>query len=167
MEISQDTIAVINVLDSYTKGSIRKKSDLTYILEICASYNLTQEIESLIFNGKVFGNLYKTLKKYEPGDKSLVGIQIEFEETLEKLKNVLSTIQTYSDADFAKRLEVTYLEMRKGCVLNLVDLCYDLGQFKDMQSEAKRTNIRFENTSTLNNSENSSSENSLDSQENN
>lgn len=137
MEISKDTLLVIEALDSFSEGTLRKKNDLTNIFEICASYNLTKEIETLIFSGKILWNLYRTIKRPDVEQDTLVGVHNEFQNTLEKTREVLTTIQSNSDEQFQKRLQETYLEMTKGCVLNIVDLCHDFGKFKDMQAKLK------------------------------
>lgn len=137
MEISKDTLLVIEAIDNYSEGTLRKKNDLTNIFEICASFNLTKEIETLIFSGKILWNLYRTIKRPDVEQDTLVGFQNEFQNTLEKIREVLISIQNNSEETFQKRLQDTYLEMTKGCVLNIVDLCHDFGKFKDMQNTIK------------------------------
>ena len=137
MEISKDTLLVIEAIDNYSEGTLRKKNDLTNIFEICASFNLTKEIETLIFSGKILWNLYRTIKRPDLEQDTLVGVQNEFQNTLEKIREVLISIQNNSEETFQKRLQDTYLEMTKGCVLNIVDLCHDFGKFKDMQNTIK------------------------------
>lgn len=137
MEISKDTLLVIEAIDNYSEGTLRKKNDLTNIFEICASFNLTKEIETLIFSGKILWNLYRTIKRPDVEQDTLVGVQNEFQNTLEKIREVLISIQNNSEETFQKRLQDTYLEMTKGCVLNIVDLCHDFGKFKDMQNTIK------------------------------
>ena len=128
---------VIEALDNFSEGTLRKKNDVTNIFEVCASFNLTSEIETFIFSGKVLWNLYKTIKRPDVEKETLTGVQNEFQNTLEKIREILTTIQNNSDEIYQKRLEETYLQMTKGCVLNIVDLCHDFGKFKDMQAKLK------------------------------
>lgn len=137
MEISQDTLLVIEALDNFSEGSLRKKNDLTNILEISATYNLDKEIAEFIFTGKVLWNLYKTIKRPDNNHESLAGVQKEFEISLESIRTLLFKFQSYAEESFQKRLQVTYLELTKGCVLNVVDLCHDFGKFKDMQTKIR------------------------------
>ena len=137
MEISQDTLLVIEALNNFSENTLRKKNDLTIILELAATYNLDKELSEFIFTGKVLWNLFKTIKRPNNDQESMSVIQKEFEVSLESIRALLVKFQTLSDKTFQKRLQDTYLEMTKGCVLNIVDLCHDFGKFKDMQTKIK------------------------------
>jgi hypothetical protein len=63
MQISDDTKSVVNFLDEYTKGNLRKKNDFAAILEICATYNGSDTLNHLIFSGKSLWNISSKLKK--------------------------------------------------------------------------------------------------------
>lgn len=139
MEISKDTQAVIEALDNFAEGSLRKKNDITYILEIGASYGFYEEISTFIFSGKVLWNLFKTIKKTTVDTETLIGVQKEFKNTLEVIRELILKFKEYGDEKFQKRLQDTYLEVTKGCVLNIVDLCHDFGKLKDMQSKYKNS----------------------------
>lgn len=137
MEISQDTLLVIEALNNFSENTLRKKNDLTIILELAATYNLDKELSEFIFTGKVLWNLFKTIKRPNNDQESMSGVQKEFEVSLESIRALLIKFQTLSDNKFQKRLQDTYLEMTKGCVLNIVDLCHDFGKFKDMQTKIR------------------------------
>lgn len=141
MEISNDTLLVIEALDNFSEGTLRKKNDFTYILEISASFNLDKEFSEFVFTGKVLWNLFKTIKKPNNDQESLIGVQKEFEKSLESIRALLFIFQSYSEESFQNRLQITYLELTKGCVLNIVDLCHDFGKFKDMQTKIKSLSI--------------------------
>jgi hypothetical protein len=137
MEISKDTQAVIEALDNFTEGSLRKKNDITYLLEIGASYGFYEEIATFIFSGKVLWNLFKTIKKTTIDTQTLIGVQKEFQTTLEVIRELILKFKEYGDETYQKRLQNTYLEVTKGCILNIVDLCHDFGKLKEMQTKIK------------------------------
>lgn len=137
MEISKDTQAVVEALDNFAEGSLRKKNDITFLLEIGASYGFYEEIANFIFSGKILWNLFKTIKKTTTDTETLIGVQKEFQNTLEVIRELILKFKEFGDESYQKRLQDTYLEVTKGCVLNIVDLCHDFGKLKDMQTKIK------------------------------
>lgn len=135
MQLSKDTQDFIELIDSYSEGKLRKKNDLGTCFEICASFGGEEELNSLVFNGKILWNLSKKLRSTTKVDKGIELIQKEFEVTLEKIRKVISQIEERLEGDHKQRFQDIYLGMTKGHVMNIVDLSHDLAIFKDMQAE--------------------------------
>lgn len=138
MKLSQDTLDFIEVIDGYSEGKLRKKNDFGTCFEICASYGGENELQSLIFNGKILWNLSKKLRSTTKIDKGIELIQNEFEQTLSKIKAILEEIADKLDDENKQRFNDIYLGMTKGNVLNIIDLAHDFTIFKDMQAEMQK-----------------------------
>lgn len=138
MELSKDTEDFIELIDNFSEGKLRKKNDLGTCFEICASYSGEDELNSLIFNGKILWNLSKKLRSTTKVDKGIELIQKEFEVALSKIKKILSEIAEKLEGDDNQRFEDVYLGMTKGNVMNIIDICHDFSVFKDMQAEIKK-----------------------------
>lgn len=138
MELSQDTQNVIQAIDDSANGTLRKKNDLGTILELGASFGKIAEVTNLIFNGKIIWNLSKQLKKLDSSAEGLHLIQNEFENTLEIFRQNLIVLQEIANKETKDRFQNIYLELTKGCVLNIIDLSHDFAKLKDLQDNAKR-----------------------------
>jgi hypothetical protein len=137
MIISEDTQRVVELLEEYAKNSLRKKNDFSLIMELGATHSLPDQILDLIFIGKVIWTLSATIKKAQPNSEGIELVQKEFEQNLDKIKTILTYLSQIAEQEDKERLEVTYLQMTRGCVLNIIDLSHDLAKFKNMQIESK------------------------------
>lgn len=140
MKISDDTLGFIEVIDEYAKGELRKKNDLSLCFEIAATYSGHQELNQLIFEGKVFWNLFSKLKTTSPEDKGVELVQKEFEDSLIRLKSYLSDFKDKLEDDDKARFEDIYFQMTRGAILNLSDLAFDLSKVKDLMLLQKSKN---------------------------
>lgn len=134
MEISNDTMAVINYLDDFTKGNLRKKNDFSVILEICAAYDNADTLNRLVFTGKSLWNIYSKLRKVGSNTEGIELLQKETERCCNEMTVYLKDIISYSDEDLQKRFDDVYFQLTRGCVKNLIDLAHDLSKFKELQS---------------------------------
>lgn len=131
MDISQDTNAFIDIINDYANQELRKKNDLALCVEIAASYSGQEELNQLIFEGKVFWNLFSKIKNSTADDKGIELIQNEFEKSLVRLKEYLSIFIEKMDEKERIRFEEVYYQMTRGCILNLSDFSHDLAKVKD------------------------------------
>ena len=132
MKISDDTLGFIDVIDEFAKGELRKKNDLTLCFEIAATYSGHQELNQLIFEGKVFWNLFSKLKKTSTDDNGVELIHKEFEASLIRIKSYLSEFKDKLEETDKTRFEEVYFQMTRGAILNLSDLAFDLSKVKDL-----------------------------------
>ncbi len=139
MTFSDDTINVINYLDVFSNYSLRKKQDVSVLLEVSASLNIADKFNQIIFLGKSIWNLYQTIRRSSNnGDISLVEKEIlisfqEFQKNLEILSANFSP-------EIQNRFKSVYLQDTEGCFKNTIDLSHDLSIFKDIQIEELRKN---------------------------
>lgn len=138
MEISKDTQNVVGTVESFTEKSLLKKNDFSLLVELSATFNHIEAFTQAVFNGTAFFKLSKKLNKIDPNDETAVNFKKEFEYYLEMFKTNLSEIsQDLEDDSLVKRLNETYFELTRGCVLNLIDLAHDFTLFKQMQTSNK------------------------------
>jgi len=140
MKISDDTLGFINLIEEYAKGELRKKNDLEICIEIAASYSGQDEINKLIFEGKVLWNLFSKLKTVSKEEKGVELIQKEFEDSLVRFKDYLSIFYDKLEETDKSRFDDIYFQMTRGCVLNLTDLAHDLAKVKDLMILQKSKN---------------------------
>ncbi len=131
MELSEDTLAVIDFLEQLSEGGLRKKNDIGIILEISASSGNYQLVNQIVFCGKSVYNLYKTLKRAQ--DSSPDAVQNQLLQSADELKALLDSAVPAEFATERKRFEVTYLSDTSGAFANIVDLSHDLSVFKEAQ----------------------------------
>lgn len=134
MKISEDTQSVINYIDEYTGGNLRKKNDLSAILELCANNNNAEILNRLIFTGKSLWNIYSKMRKVGTNTDGIELLQKEIERCCGVITEYLIQIVQDADADLQKRFDEVYFPRTRGSVRNLIDLAYDLAKFKDLQT---------------------------------
>ncbi len=135
MEISEDTLAVISFLETLSEGGLRKKNDLSALLELSAQAGSFELANQIIFTGKSVYKLYKTLKNSQNNDVST--LQKQLAATADEMKVLLGQVIPIENEELRKRFEITYFSPTSGCLLNLVDLSADLSVLKEAQSRRK------------------------------
>lgn len=146
MKLSEDTVRVLEYLDQYTDNRLRKRNDLGLILEIGATYGLSEQINFLVFRGKSVWNISKKLWKVSPDDEGAQLLQKEMVRGVEEIKDNLEVILGYADDDNIKRFNDVYMPATRGALKNIVDLCHDFAQLKNLQSDNIQKN-KIKNTS--------------------
>lgn len=137
MKLSNDTEQVLEMLDDYTKNGLRKRNDMGMLFELGASNGLGEQMMNLIFQGKIIWTLSTKLKPANAGADGIELVQREFEASLEQFKGLLIEMSNFGDDESKERIATTYLQMTRGCVLNIIDLSHDLAKFKNMQIELR------------------------------
>ncbi len=137
MKISEDTENVLQALDSYTDGNVRKRNDIGIILEACAAYAEHALAIDIVFYGTALWNVFNSLKKAQPDDEVYIKLESQLKEMAEELKSLLSQISGLAGDDTAGRFDGIYLQASQGAFLNLLDLAHDLAKFKSLQMRMK------------------------------
>jgi hypothetical protein len=133
IKISDDTIAVVDFLDKFTNGNLRKKGDLELILEIAATFNESDILNRLIFASKSVWNISSKLKKVNPTADGIELLQKEMERNCIDMTEYLKVFYQYADDSSKKRFEDVYLQLTRGAFKNLIDLAHDFAKFKELQ----------------------------------
>lgn len=133
MNISEDTQGFIDVIDEFANGELRKKNDLAICFEIGATYGGFNELNKLIFEGKVLWNLFSKVKTTAKDDKGVELIHKEFEDSLTRFKDYLQEVFNKLEDEEKQRFDDVYFQLTRGSVLNITDLAHDLAKVKDLQ----------------------------------
>lgn len=136
---SPQTLAVIEHLDTLTGGNLRKKNDLSTILELCFIANNPELMNSIIFSGTALWKLFSVLKKQTPQSEGYKQLEHEFALALNELRANLTDAVENADSNTVQRFTDLYLGMTGGIIRNLTDLAYDLAKFKEMQNDQRHT----------------------------
>lgn len=141
MQISDDTKAVVQFINDYTKGNLRKVNDLELIFEISATYDGNDELNRLVFAGKSVWNIASKLRKVVQGTDGIDLLEKELLRNIEEMKRLMGIIVEFADNDSKKRFDEIYFPETSGALKNLIDLGHDLSAFKDIQSRSRRQEL--------------------------
>ncbi len=133
MQISEDTIAVIEYLNEFSEGTLRKKNDLEAIFEICASHNGADTLNRLVFTGKSIWNISNKLRKINPNIDGIELLHKEMERACNELISYLKEVTEFGDDDLIQRFNDVYFQLTRGAIKNIIDLSHDLAKFKELQ----------------------------------
>ena len=137
MELSKDTLEVLEFLDYTTGGNLRKRNDLGAILEIGAMKGDYQIVEKIIFTGKYLWNLHSSLIKAGEASEGTENMKREAVDSTENLKVYLSELISDVNGFDSKRFDDVYFPNEQGAFRNLIDLAHDLSRLKDVQIQLK------------------------------
>ncbi|MFA7626307.1 MAG: hypothetical protein WCZ17_04600 [Candidatus Kapaibacterium sp.] len=138
MKLSNDTIAVIEFLDEYSKSNLRKKNDLATLFELYATYLDADQFNRLVFSGKSLWNIYSKFKKTTRNAEGSELLIKELDRCANEITEHIKVICNYADDEIKNRFEDIYLPVTKGGFLNLIDLAHDLSYFKELQTDTRR-----------------------------
>lgn len=133
MQISEDTLAVINSLHEAVEGGLRKRNDVAIVLEVAASTNSAELFNEITRTGTGAWKVYSTLRRVRGGDEGYRLLEEEFARQINALREQLADLLNTSDDETLKRFDETYFGMTQGVLRNLVDLSHDLRCIKDLQ----------------------------------
>lgn len=139
MDISIDTLRVVDFLQNFSNNTLRKRKDIEFILEIGAIKSNPTIIQQIIFLGKSIWNLNKTLSRSQNDNTNL---QRELENSFYQFQDLLCSLLDGIDApEVHNRFNTVYLQPNSGCFRNTIDLSHDLSKLKEliqnMQSQIK------------------------------
>lgn len=137
MQLSEDTVSVLNYLSEYTENNLRKKNDFGIILEICATYGGEDIFNRIIFTGKSLWSIYSKLRKADPSQEGIDLLKKEVERCSSEIRSYLTVILEHADTETKERFSDIYMQMTSGCLKNIIDLSHDLAKFKELQNKAK------------------------------
>jgi hypothetical protein len=117
--------------------SLRKRTDIGLIFDYAALYNNFDQINDLVFTGKIVWNTYSALKKRNQTDEGYDLLEKQFMESVHTLRNSICQQSIGYTKEEQSRIEEIYLTMSQGTLRNIVDLAHDLSEIKNLQNSAK------------------------------
>ena len=136
MQISEDTLAVINYLHEAIEGGLRKRNDVAVVLELAAAADDAETFNNVTRLGTGAWKVYSTLRRVRPGDEGDRLLEEEFARQINDLREHLAVLMHSADDETLKRFDEVYFGMTQGVLRNLVDLSHDLSKIKDLQRGA-------------------------------
>ncbi len=136
MQLSDDTLAVIEFLEASIEGGLRKRNDVANILELGASSGDADLFNQISRTGTATWKVYSTLRRVQPGDEGYRQLEEEFALQMNALREHLATLVTNADDDTLRRFDEVYFGMTQGVIRNIVDLSHDLAKIKALQRDA-------------------------------
>lgn len=135
MDLSPDTLAVLDYLNTAVEGGLRKKNDIGTLLELGAMHDEHKLFNALTHTGKGLWSVYGTLRRTTPGSEGYVVLEREFGTLLNDIREQMAQLVNHLDDESLKRFDDVYFGMTQGVIRNLVDLAHDLAKVKDLQNE--------------------------------
>lgn len=138
MDLSEDTLRVLEFLDFTSSQTLRKREDLGIILETLATNNKPELANEIIFYGSALWGTYRILKKQTGNDLTL-NLKKEVEELFEKLNELITQVVEFiEEEEIINRFNKVYLRRDIGARMNIIDLCYDLNELKKVQLKLRK-----------------------------
>lgn len=137
MELSADTTAFLEYLDSFSKDNLRKRSDVGTIFECGASYDSGELVNKIIVNGTFVWNVFSKLRTMNSDQEGYQHLEQEFAKSINDIRTDLADLLTPVDDSTYQRFEEIYFGMTQGVIRNIVDLAHDLSVVKKVQNDQK------------------------------
>jgi hypothetical protein len=133
MQISEDTLSVVEAIHSSIEGGFRKRSDIEVTFELAAAENAAETINRLVTAGKAITKLYALLKRGGSGAAEYSTVEHEFAQQINLMRELLAGLTTAMPNETLQRFDQLYFGTGQGVMRNLVDLAWDFGKIKDFQ----------------------------------
>jgi hypothetical protein len=139
MIVSAKTSEFVNGLETFCRGKLQQKEELTKILEIAFTQNKEDELDKLAFNAKYIQGLFRVLSK-SVGNNEITNIEdirkdlsVNIESTTKLLRNIIA------ENEIKDEIEKKYLELSAGSFQNYQKILSDLEWVKMYLNELKRS----------------------------
>ncbi len=136
--LAQDTLNVLAHLSATSEEGLRKENDLGLLFEMNARTGDFEEMNQLLFNGSSLYRLYHTLRRSGSNAEGYEGLEREFRENAERLKELIAKALVEAEEEVVERFETTYYGMTQGALRNLIDLAHDLNVAKSVQNDQRK-----------------------------
>jgi hypothetical protein len=136
MQLSEDTLSVLDFLHEAVEGGLRKRNDVGVLLELGALTGDADLFNTITTTGTAVWKVYGTLRRQTPGAEGYRQLEQEFGLQLNALREQLAEMMHHADDETLKRFDDIYFGMSQGVIRNLVDLGHDLARIKDLQRKA-------------------------------
>ena len=137
MDFADDILNVLTYLEQASENGLRKPDDLGALFELTARRGAAEEMADLLFHGSALYRLYHSLRKRGSNAEGYEGLEREFGQRAEEMRQLMAKAMVDADADLVERFEVTYYAMTQGALRNLIDLGHDLDVAKRVQNDLR------------------------------
>lgn len=129
-------------IENYSGNRLKRKEDLSTLIELAYSGNKNDLIEELSFTAKYVQGLFRILKQAADNAdiQNTAQIKTDLSDNLEKVKNKIEELLLKADETTRVYFRETYLELSQNSLFSLTELMNDLEWTKKYLNQAKRTN---------------------------
>ena len=132
---------LIDEIEEYSGNNLKRKEDLTTLIQLGYLNNQEGLIEDLSFTSKYIQGLFRVLQQASGNSEiqNINQIKNDLSGNLEKVKAIVGEILTNANESTREYFEANYLKMSQISLLNLTELMNDFEWTKKYLNRVKRT----------------------------
>jgi hypothetical protein len=138
MELSISTVSLLSELDTFSGGTITRRSDLGILLESGRVQPNRDVLDELGFYSKFLHRTYGIMTRIGRNGEGYERLANEFSDAVAKTRVLLTSLLAGSSGDVRQRFTATYCAMTQEALENLLSLCHDLSWYKNWLIDSKR-----------------------------
>lgn len=138
MHIGADTTRLLAELDQLSGGRLKRREDLGILLELGAHADHRSALGDLGFSAKFLARAHGMMQRIGPGGEGYDRLSAEFSSHLEKVSMLLRSILRDAPDDVRSYFSTRYLSLTPEGLGGLLELCHDLGWYKNRLIDAGR-----------------------------
>ena len=138
MELSTATVSLLSELDTFSGGSIARRSDLGILLESGRVQPEREILDELAFFSKFLHRTYGIMTRIGREGEGYDRLANEFSEAVVKTRALVTSLIARSPRDVREQFTATYLAMTQDALENLLSLCHDLSWYKNWLIDTTR-----------------------------
>jgi hypothetical protein len=138
MELSTVTASLLSELDTFSGGTIARRSDLGILLESGRVQPERALLDEVAFYSKFLHRTYGIMTRIGREGEGYDRLANEFSEAVAKTRGLLTSLIAGSPEDVRERFTAAYLAMTQEGLENLLSLCHDLSWYKNWLIDTNR-----------------------------
>lgn len=138
----ENIAGLVEEIEIYSSNQLKRKDDLSILIELGFSNNQKELIEDISFTAKYVQGLFRVLEK-TAGNPEILNtgqIKADLSDNIEKVKEKIEQIIISADDSVKEYFRETYLQLSQTSLFNLTELMNDLEWTKKYLNRVKRTN---------------------------
>ena len=139
--MKEKTKKLIDEIEEYSGNNLRRKEDLTTLIQAGYSNDQEELIEEICFTSKYIQGLFRVLQRASGNHEiqNINQIKNDLSLNLEKVKKMIGEILTNTNDPAREYFSENYLRMSQTSLLNLTELINDFEWMKKYLNQVKRT----------------------------
>ena len=139
--MKEKTKKLIDEIEEYSGNNLRRKEDLTTLIQAGYSNDQEELIEEICFTSKYIQGLFRVLQRASGNNeiRNINQIKNDLTINLEKVKKLIGEILINTNDPAREYFSENYLRMSQDSLLNLTELMNDFEWMKKYLNRVKRT----------------------------
>jgi hypothetical protein len=138
MELSAATASLLSELDTFSGGTIARRSDLGILLESGRLQAGRDLLDEVAFFSKFLHRTYGIMTRIGREGDGYDRLAIEFSEAVARTRGLLRSLLAGTPESVREQFTTVYLAMTQEGLENLLSLCHDLGWYKNWLIDTNR-----------------------------